>query len=332
MSKSTRAATLKIFVALLLLGGAIALNRQEFAKVLRRSPDPWSLLGGFALYWMGTFLGFTRWYVLARMLDLPIKYREALKLGFIAHFFNILIPGAVGGEVIRAGYACREVERKDRAIASVVLQVVFNILGLFSLAAIVGIAGWKRLGNVEHRLVGFVVGGLFVCSIGLTLWLFPSRKTRGLLLKGERLNDSIATSNLARKRWIWLAVALGMATLSHTANVFAFERVAHAFYKDVPTLADHFLFVPLILFSTAFPLPMGALGVSEAISGRLLRIAGFQGGAVVMMGYRLLQYGAACMSGTVYIANREQARDAIAAGRGLMSKRKPIKPPAETVR
>ena len=194
MSKPARLTFLKIAVALLLLGGAIALNRHEFAKVFRRAPDPTYLLAGFALYWLGSLLGFSRWYIFARMLDLPIKYLEAMKLGFIAHFFNILIPGAVGGDVIRAGYVCREVDRKDRAIASVVLQVLFNLLGLFLLAAIVGIGGWSKLGNVEHRLVGFVVGFLLVGFASLGLWLFPSRKTRGLLVRGERLEESIATS------------------------------------------------------------------------------------------------------------------------------------------
>ena len=52
-----------------------------------------------------------------------------------------------------------------------------------------------------------------------------------------------------------------------------------------------------------------------------------------MMGFRMLQYGAACISGIVYVANRAE-REAIATGRGLFSKskRKPIKPPASTVR
>lgn len=332
MKRTTERTLFKAATALVLLGGAVALNRQEFAKVLGRAPRFEPFLAGFGLYAAGTLITFSRWYLLARTLDLPIRYREALKLGFIAHFFNILIPGAVGGDLIRAGYARAEFQRKDRAVASVALQVFFTVAGLFSLAAGAGIVGWNRLGTAEHRLIVLAVCGWLFLAAGLSLWLFPSRKRRALFFQGARLDASIETSRLARRRWPCLLLALSAATASHAANVLAFERVAHAFYRDVPTLADHFVFVPLILFSTAFPLPLGALGVSEALSGRLLRLAGFQGGAVVMLGYRLLQYGSACLSGGVYIANRRQARSAIEAGEGLLTRMTTIHPTATTTR
>ena len=58
------------------------------------------------------------------------------------------------------------------------------------------------------------------------------------------------------------------------------------------TLAQHFLMVPLTLFTMAVPLPFGALGVSEGVGDQLFKLVGHPSGALAMMGFRVLMYGA----------------------------------------
>jgi hypothetical protein len=78
--------------------------------------------------------------------------------------------------------------------------------------------------------------------------------------------------------------------------------------SGVPSLADHFLMVPLALFTTAVPLPFGALGLSEQVSEQLFKLVRHPSGAVAMMGYRLMMYGGGFVSVIVYLFNLAQVR------------------------
>ena len=57
--------------------------------------------------------------------------------------FNLVIPGAVGGDLIKAAYLVRMRIRKTQAIASMVIDRILGLLALFILAAIAGGFAWR---------------------------------------------------------------------------------------------------------------------------------------------------------------------------------------------
>src|SRR5262249_26816908 len=71
---------------------------------------------------------------------------------------------------------------------------------------------------------------------------------------------------------------------------------------------QHLLIVPLTLFTTAVPLPFGALGLSEQVSAQLFELVRHPGGALAMIGFRILMYGGGLVSLGVYLANVRQVR------------------------
>ena len=71
----------------------------------------------------------------------------------------------------------------------------------------------------------------------------------------------------------------------------AFYLVGWMLFPEMATtLAQHFLMVPLTLFTMAVPLPFGALGVSEEVGEAALQAGRAPGGALAMMGFRVLMY------------------------------------------
>jgi uncharacterized membrane protein YbhN (UPF0104 family) len=301
---------LRFAVAFGLLAVVLYVHRRDLRDVLSRSPDLARLAAAFGLYAAGVWLSFTRWYVLARALALPLPYIEAMRLGCVAHFFNLMLPGQVGGDVVKAAYLFKADVKRGHAVASIALNVLMNLLGLFVLAVAAGLLAWGHLEGPGRRLV-LLAGVFFVATLALIcLGLTPGfyrllarrRRRRG------RLAEWSEAAALYRRRPGVVILAAAMAALSHVANVLAFSQVGHALFPIVPSLSEHFLLVPLILFSTAIPLPLGALGASEEISAQLFRLAHYQGGAVVMIGYRLIQYSACLLTGSVYLANRGRVR------------------------
>jgi hypothetical protein len=53
----------------------------------------------------------------------------------------------VGGDFVKAAYLAREHDRKERAIASVVIDRIVGLIGLFMLAVATGAWFWPSLGE-----------------------------------------------------------------------------------------------------------------------------------------------------------------------------------------
>src|SRR5438105_3651779 len=56
---------------------------------------------GTALAFAGCFLSAYKWQVLLRGLGASVRYGELLRLFFLGLFYNLALPGQVGGEVVK---------------------------------------------------------------------------------------------------------------------------------------------------------------------------------------------------------------------------------------
>lgn len=294
-----------MILALGLLAVAVRTNRAQLREVFDRRPD-FALFGlGLAAYLAGVLLAFLRWFLLVRAVDLPFRLRDALRLGFIGSLFNFVIPGAIGGDFVKAAYLCREQKRTTRPVASVIVDRLAGLEGLFLLALVAGTLGWGRLEPSVRRLVTAAAIATAATTAVLVIAFLPRRDAG----RSRRRAELAAVGDAYRARFPIVLLSVAMGFLTHVLNVVAFYAVSRAVIPGVPSLIDHFLIVPLVLFTTAIPLPFGALGVTEQVSSRLFRLADSSGGAVGMMAFRLLQLVGAMIGGAVYLANAAQVRE-----------------------
>ena len=101
---------------------AIYANRDQIREVSPDRVDGRTFALGFVVYLAALVLTFLRWFWLVRALGLPFRVRDALRLGFIGNVFNLVIPGAVGGDLVKGAFLCREQARKTQAVASMVID------------------------------------------------------------------------------------------------------------------------------------------------------------------------------------------------------------------
>jgi uncharacterized membrane protein YbhN (UPF0104 family) len=309
-----------IALAFGLLAFVVYQNGDKIRDVLTRKPDYRLLLAGIVIFQASVMLTFVRWYALVRVIEPRFTLRSTFLLGFIGYVFNLVIPGAVGGDLIKAAYLVRMRIRKTQAVASMVIDRIMGLLGLFVLASVAGVFAWGMATPVVQRLIvaAWIATGagflLLACVFGQfftrVLGLKPVPHTRLGTVTAE-LNTMATTY---RSRLDVVAMSLGLSILGHSMNVFAFYLMGKMLFPAMTTtLGQHFLMGPLTLFTMAVPLPFGALGLSEGVADQLLGLVGHPSGALAMMAFRILMFCCGLTGAIVYLANLREVRGLTAA-------------------
>ena len=237
------------------------------------------LLLGFAIYSLAAGLTLVRWYLLVRALDLSLTLRDAFRFGLIGIFFNTFLPGAVGGDIIKAAVLARGQRRRTAAVATVIMDRLIALWALVWFVALLGGLFWL-LGLLEGpaaAVASYIVGGaLVVVGVSAAGWLlmgllpdWRAERFAGRLgqlpLLGGSASEFWRAAWMYRQRQASVAVALGLTWVGQVGFVTAFFCCASALWSPelgpMPTLIQHFLLVPIGLVMQALvPTPGGAGG------------------------------------------------------------------------
>ncbi len=294
-------------IGLVLLVHVYLKNRGAFREVFSRGPDFRLLALAFAICLMGLVATFVRWMIVVRAQGLSLRFRDAIRVGFMGNAIDLVIPGQIGGDVFKASFLARGQERKTKAVASILVDRAIGILGLFTLAALMGAWNWTWVPPSVHRviiLVWLVWSGV---TLGLLAVLTPAlfrpmeQRFAGRKRLGKLFAELHEISVAYRDRKLSVAFGLAMSTVSHGLYALSFHSVSLALLSDPPDLSANLLIVPLVLFSTVVPLPFGALGLSEQVSDDLFRLLGHPAGALTMLGFRIVSLAVTSVSIGVYI-------------------------------
>ncbi len=313
-------------LAFSLLGLVIWQNRDKIGEVFRHRLDLRLLGLGLLIYQISLLISYVRWCMLLRVIEPGFKLRDTMLLGCIGFVFGMVIPGPVGGDFIKAAYLVRMQIKRTQAIASMLIDRIVGLLGLFSLAAGAGVLAWGVASPDVRKLivaawVALGLGVLLLTAIfGNVLHrFFPRSGGSGHGRLFLIMSELEAMSTTYRLRLDVVLVSLGLSLLGHALSVLAFFVMGTMLFPTgiTTTLAQHYLMVPLTLFSTIVPLPFGALGLSEGIGDQLFKLVGHPSGALSMMGFRVLTYGCGLIAACVYLANLSDVRALTAAARNL---------------
>jgi glycosyltransferase 2 family protein len=302
-------------VGLGLLARVLWASREGAREVLSHRPDGRYLALAFVLCLFALASTFLRWRIMVRAQGIPLRILDAVRVGFIGNAIDLVIPGQVGGDVYKASFLCQGQERKTRVIASILIDRAIGVLGLFLLAGAMGLWNWPATAPQVRPLIVVVWSALFFGVLGLGAVFSPPllRSLERALARRERFRmiagDLHAMSLAYRDRKGAIALGLTMSTISHTLYALSFAAISAALLPHPPSVSQHLQMVPLVLFTTIFPLPFGALGLSEQVSDELFSMIHHPSGALSMLGFRVVGLAVACVSISIYIANARGTRD-----------------------
>jgi hypothetical protein len=323
MKRSHATALAGAALAVALLVWLIA-RLEDPTAILRAFADaasrPVWLVAGLAAFGGCLLCGTVRWWVLLTALSLPIQPRRAVQLYAVGHFFNVVVPGATGGDVVKATCAALDSPgRRPEAVASILVERLFGLVALCVLVAVVALARPSFFASsVQLRVLRGFSLTLGVVSVAGTLLLFGINWTRWLPTPGgthrwHRLVDTLVRLYNAGRlcaghpRALWSA--LGLSLLNHLMAVGCAWCMGRALGLAIAGV-DYLTVFPIVNAVAAVPLTPGGAGVRETATCVLLGVAGAteaQGTAL-----SLLVYGAilawALLGGICYLSLRSPMR------------------------
>jgi glycosyltransferase 2 family protein len=251
------------------------------------------LLAGFTILLASVFITLIRWYVLVRAQNLPFTVSQAMRIGMIGYFYNTVLPGAVGGDIIKAAAIAREQSRRTIAVATVIMDRVIALWGLIWFVAVLGGIFWAfglLEGPASPPAQFIITTAAAIVAVSVVVWLLlgllpPKRAERfaGRLSHIPRIGASAA--EFWRAVWMYrlrpksVALALLLSWVSHVGFVVSFYCCARTLWdglpdNPMPSLVQNFLIVPIGMIISAIPLFPGGAGIGEAGFGGLYRLFG----------------------------------------------------------
>lgn len=239
----------------------------------------WIALGLAALGILATSL---RWWRLLCAAGCPTGFFEAFRLTYIGFFFNIVVPGLTGGDVVKAVMvARRHPERKAAAAISVLVDRLIGVFVLALLGAVTILAQGERFASVRTPLLvglGFAVLGVLGYTnatlrriVGFERWI-AKLPMAGMF----RQIDEAAT--IYSRKPLEFVLALVFSLFNQACVIGALWTLGTSFGERALGLVQYVVVASIGNIAAAVPLTPGGVGVTEVVYGQLFEM---QGGALL---------------------------------------------------
>jgi len=240
--------------------------------------DPRGLWLALALAALGILATSLRWWRLLCAAGCPTGFFEAFRLTYIGFFFNIVVPGLTGGDVVKAVMvARRHPERKAAAAISVLVDRLIGVLVLALLGALTILAQGERFAAVRTPLLvglGFAVLGVLGYTnatlrrvVGFERWI-DKLPMAGMF----RQIDEAAT--IYSRRPLEFALALLFSLFNQACVIGALSMLGASFGERALGLVNYVVVASIGNIAAAVPLTPGGVGVTEVVYGQLFEMQG----------------------------------------------------------
>jgi uncharacterized protein (TIRG00374 family) len=303
----------------------LGLQARDSLPDLKGQPPHWGLLSlSAAIYLAMVLVTFVRWYLLVRALEMPFRLRDAFRLGFLGYMFNFVSLGSVGGDLFRAIFIAREQPgRRAEAVATVVIDRIIGLYALFVVASVAVLVTnlLQHDDEVVRLLCQITLVGTALSTLGGFVVLTPGF-TNGRLSHwlgelprvGRVVRRLLGAVRMYRRKLPVLIVTGLMSVGVHAFSTVGIYLGAIGLPGAAPSLAAHFLIVPLAMLAAAIPVSVSGLGVLEGVLDVLYVQFGEGAGVVegtgfvVGLTYRAITIGVAIIGFGYYLANRAIVR------------------------
>jgi uncharacterized membrane protein YbhN (UPF0104 family) len=261
------------------------LHGQDWAKLLAvlQRLSPWYFGLSLATFTGAQIVIVLRWWLLLRAQSIHVAISATTRLFFLGLFYNNVMPGAVGGDVLKAWYITKHTDKRLEGALSVFVDRVIGLVGLILMAAftylmfvqesVFGPRQAKETGPPawisQHREVVLLLGVLAAAALASAL-AHPysraqfSRGVAALLRRGrgvlQGVKDALVVYCSKPLTVFW---ALVLTFISQSTVIISFWLLGRNLGIEAG-LKYYFVVFPITWVIGAVPISIAGLGVVEA--------------------------------------------------------------------
>jgi uncharacterized protein (TIRG00374 family) len=216
---------------------------------------------------IGVALSAKKWQLLFKLKDINVPFPTALKYYYIGSFFNAFLPTSIGGDAVKAYNISKELDKKEEAFSSVVMDRISGLIAVLSIGSLALTAGWQVIPS------DVIIVCLPILAIPvLLLILFFKTNIIGVILRKpffikfgklhmfvEKIYSSLKDFS-THKRGI--AVAFFISCCYHILLILNNYILSLALGLDIP-LYFFFIVIPIAEILVFLPVSIQGFGVRE---------------------------------------------------------------------
>jgi uncharacterized membrane protein YbhN (UPF0104 family) len=283
-----------------------------------RDMDPGGLVLAQVCFLVAMLTICTRWWRLLCLAGCPTSWWNATRLTFLGLFFNNVMPGQTGGDLVKGVIVAKEnPDRKAEALVTVLVDRIFGLIALAILALVVALF----VAGPLERLRLPLAGGLGAALVGAALYSSKRvRRATGLsalvdrLPMGDKLRSVDRAAMLYLRQPVSVAVAFVFSFVNHFLVTLGVFFLGQALGVPGLSLFEYLVLVPVANLISAVPLAPGGWGVGELAFRSLFEMVGASAalGVAVSVTFRLSQLGLGLVGGLflLFPGSRTELREA----------------------
>ena len=266
-----------------LIAHTMAFARELLQRELTGAIKP-LLLTALLLYGTVVMITVWRWSFLLRIQGVHLRAWDLIRLTMIGVFFNLAIPGAVSGDLVKMAFIARQVPHKNaECILTVIVDRIMGILGLFFLASLMVILNLPFLLEIGEsgrvvQVAAFTVGlGSVGGILGILALEFQEELLRlpvlaaGVAKAARHLPAHFVATvtrvtgalNLYRKHRRAVLFAILLSVLVHSGLGLTLFCIGRSLGEKELTMREYFLTTQVANSVASIPLTPAGLGLRD---------------------------------------------------------------------
>jgi len=289
------------------------LTKNSFIALFTLYNLPFVALSAFAF--IGNVLFSTgRLILLLRIIGLNFSFFQGFKLTMIGFFFNLVLPGVIGGDVVKGYYLIKHEEHsRGRSSGVVVIDRILGILALMMIG-VVSILYLLHQHSDSLRpyhntlyLVCLIIGSIMTLFaaflfLGNNKWLRGKlQKFFTIILRRSILYHIVDSFGILVKHHRVLFFSFLLSLLIHLASLgglFFLGKMLHPSFPDLISVGAIFA---LVLLFGIVPITPGNIGWTELLAAHGLLAVGSSAGAEIFLYWRIITALCSLPGGLFYL-------------------------------
>jgi len=289
------------------------LRSESLVRLFHLNSLPFLILSGLAFF-SSQALSSVRIIFLLKIVDIRLRWISSFKLTMIGNFFNMVIPGTVGGDIVKGFYLAKSEEiYRGRSSGIVIIDRVIGLLALLLIGFVSTVYLSKKYSSIlipyQYEVwsilaIAAVLLGLFVSFIMIGKNKLVRKKLREIAFKIFQqgfFHNMMEGFGAVTKKRRYLIYAFLMSIVIQGFCLVGLLNLVNLTDEIMSDMIALVAISSIVMLLGIIPVTPGNIGWTELLATFGWSVVGSQGGAEVFLSWRIITVICSLLGGIFYL-------------------------------